>query len=255
LNFNHRPTLSEKISDLIDMGIVDNEKQQKARTYLGASRLGVSCDRALQYEHLKTPKDEGRDFSGKLLRIFQAGHVFEDLAIKWLRNSGFDLYTEKQDGKQFGFSAVDGRIKGHVDGIINDAPPEFEMRFPALWEAKSLNARSWKDTVRRGVAISKPVYAAQMAIYQAYMEPIIPNISKCSALFTGINKDTAELYFELVPFNAELAQKMSDKAVKILRACDADDLLPRITNDSTFFECKCCSWQDRCWERHNEYTK
>ena len=252
LDFNHRPTLSEKISHLIDQGIVGNEMKQEKRTYLGASRLGVSCDRALQYEHLKIPKDEGRDFTGQLLRIFQAGHVFEDLAIKWLLDAGFELYTEKQDGEQFGFSIVNGRIKGHVDGVINDAPPEFEMRFPALWEAKSLNAKSWKDTINRGVAISKPVYAAQMAIYQAYMEPIIPGISQCPALFTAINKDTAELYFELVPFNAELAQKMSDKAVKILRACDANELLPRITNDSTFFECKFCDWQDNCWERNNE---
>ena len=248
LDFNHNPTLSDQITDLIDVGINLERAQEVQRDYLGASRLGVSCDRALQFEFLATPKDEGRDFTGKTLRIFQAGHVFEDLAIKWLRDAGFDLYTEKNDGGQFGFSVARGRIRGHVDGIINAAPADIPMTYPALWECKSANNKSWKDMVKRGVAVSKPVYAAQMAIYQAYMESQIPGISNNPALFTAINKDTSEVYFELVPFNAGLAQSMSDKGVKILSACDAQEWLPRITRDPSHFECKYCSWQDRCWQ-------
>ncbi len=248
LDFNHQPTLAEKITVLIDQTIVEKDKQQTPRQYLGASRLGVICERALQYEYLHTPKDESRDFNGQTLRIFQAGHVFEDLIIDWLREAGFDLYTQKKDGYQFGFSVANGRIKGHVDGVFNDGPDEIGMRYPALWECKSLNNKSWKDTVKRGVAVSKPVYAAQMAIYQAYMETAIPGISQNPALFTAINKDTAELYFELVPFDASLAKKMSDKAVRILSACDAGELLPRMTRDPSHFECKFCSWQDRCWQ-------
>jgi hypothetical protein len=50
---------------------------------------------------------------------------------------------------------------------------------------------------------TKPVYAAQIALYQAYMESQIPGIATNPALFTAINKDTAELYFEWVPFNGE----------------------------------------------------
>lgn len=247
LNFNDNPNLSEKITDLIDQSVIAARNQETKRDYLGASRLGVSCERALQYEFFDTPKDQGRDFDGKILRIFEAGHVFEELVIKWLRNAGFDLYTEKQDGFQFGFSVANGRIKGHVDGIFNDGPADLGMTFPALFECKSLNNKSWNDTARRGVSVSKPIYAAQMVIYQAYMEASVPGISRNSALFTAINKDTAEIYFELVPFDSALAQRMSDKAVKILGACDAQELLPRISRDPTFFECKFCSWQDQCW--------
>ena len=248
LDFNHRPTLSDQITALVDKGLHDSREQERKRDYLGASRLGVSCSRALQYEFMNTKKDEGRDFKGKILRIFEAGHVFEALAIKWLRDAGFELYTEKQSGGQFGFSAANGRLKGHVDGIFNNGPAEIGMTYPALWEAKSLNKQSWKDTVKRGVRVSKPVYAAQMAIYQAYMEAAIPGIASNPALFTAINKDTAELYFELVPFDAGFAQEMSDKAVNILTACDTGDWLPRISQDPTYFECKFCSWQTRCWQ-------
>lgn len=110
-----------------------------------------------------------------------------------------------------------------------------------------MNNKSWNDTVKKGVVISKPVYAAQVALYQAYMEPQIPGISGNPALFTAVNKDTEELYHELMPFDSALAQTMSDKGVNILHACDAGELLPRIANSSTFYICKMCPWAERCW--------
>ena len=242
IDYNHQPDFAEQVNVLIDDALTEKQSQQTARDYLGASRLGVACSRALQFEFTHTPKDADRDFSGKILRIFEAGHVFEDLSIQWLRLAGFTLQTEKADGRQFGFSAVNGKLKGHVDGIITGTPDELKLDgFPMLWECKSLNAKSWKDTVKKGIAKSKPVYAAQIAVYQAYMESSIQGISKHPALFTAINKDTAELYHELVPFDCALAQKMSDKAVTILRATEAHELLPPISSDPNYFECRFCA--------------
>ena len=93
---------------------------------------------------------------------------------------------------------------------------------------------------------SKPVYTAQIALYQAYMEASVPQISNNPALFTAINKDTAELYFELVPFDGALAQEASDRAVNILKATEAGELLPSIALSHSHNNCKVCSWQDRC---------
>jgi len=248
LDFNHSASFAEKIKALIDEALVAENAMRPPRDYLGGSRLGVACDRALQYEYAGAPKDDGGGFDGQTLRIFAAGHVFEDLAIGWLRRAGFDLYTTKgnrPNGEQFGFSVAGGHIRGHVDGIINAGP--VLPGFPALWECKSLNSKSWKDTAKRGVAISKPVYAAQIATYQAYMEATVPAISKNPALFTAVNKDTAELHHELVPFDGALAQAASDKAVRIIQATEAGELLPRIAQSADFHECRFCSWSDRCW--------
>ena len=110
-----------------------------------------------------------------------------------------------------------------------------------------MNDKSWRDTVKNGVAKSKPVYAAQMAIYQAYMETSIPGISQNPALFTAINKDSQELWFELVPFDGGLAQRMSDRAVRIITATDSGEVLPRFSTTPTHFECRFCSWNERCW--------
>ncbi len=247
LDFNHQLKISEKINLLIDKALTLEHSKQIKRDYLGASRLGVSCNRALQFEYTDTPKDEDQNFTGRTLKIFQAGHVFEELMIKWLRQAGIDLITNKPNGDQFGFTVADGKVKGHIDGIIINAPTELNFKFPMLFECKSLNNKSWKEVEKKGLAVSKPIYAAQIAIYQAYMENEIEGICKNPALFTAINKDSAEIHFELIPFDQELAQKMSDKAVMILRATEAHELLPRIANDSSYFECKFCPWQKRCW--------
>ena len=251
LDFNHKQKPGERITALIDAAIEAGHAATESRDYLGGSRLGHACERALQFEFTATPKDEGAGFSGQALRIFAIGHVLEDLAIQWLRAAGFDLYTRKgnrPDGGQFGFSAAGGRIRGHVDGIIAAGPEGFGLAVPALWECKTMNAKNWRACVKDGVTKSKPVYAAQIALYQAYMEGTVPGISAAPALFTAINKDTAELHHELVPFDADLAQRMSDRGVRILQATDAGELLPRIAANRDFFECRFCPWASRCWE-------
>jgi hypothetical protein len=239
--------MAERINALVDEALVAEREAAPPRTYLGASRLGHVCERALQFEFAGAPKDDGADFSGQTLRIFAIGHQLEDLAIRWLRAAGIDLVNQKRDGGQFGFSVAGGRIRGHVDGIIADAPAALGMRVPALWECKTMNAKNWRACVKDGVTKSKPVYAAQIAVYQAYMEATIPGISASPALFTAINKDTAELHHELVPFDADLAQRMSDRGVRILQATDVGELLPRVAANQDFFECRFCSWAERCW--------
>ena len=250
LDFNKRPAMGERINAAIDAALTADNATRAPRDYLGGSRLGHPCERALQFEFMATPKDEGQEFSGQLLRIFAIGHVLEDLAVMWLWEAGFDLYTRKggrPGGAQFGFEVAGGRIRGHVDGIVADAPAAIGLRTPALWECKTMNAKNWRACVKDGVAVSKPVYAAQIAVYQAYMEASVPGISATPAMLTAINKDTAELHHELVPFDADLAQRMSDRGVRILRATDAGELLPRIAANRDFFECRVCPWAARCW--------
>lgn len=243
LDFNHRekpPQFVDTVNARIDMALTQENVAREPRSYLGGSRLGESCSRKLQYEFLKAPRDPERDFSGKTLRIFAVGHVFEDLAVDWLTKAGYDLRTRNSSGDQFGFSVAAGRVRGHIDGVIVAGPDGLAV--PALWECKSANAKNWRDIVKRGVAVSKPVYAAQIALYQAYL-----GLTEHPAVFTAVNKDTCELWHELVPFNGALAQTASDKAVRILQACDADEWLPRVASEPDHFECMWCDWKQRCW--------
>lgn len=229
-----------RINALIDGALVERHRRQPPRDYLGGSRIGEPCARRLVYEISHAPPDEGREFDGGMLRIFEAGHCFEALSIDWLRAAGFDLRTERRDGGQFGFSAAGGRLRGHIDGVIVGGP-DIGIAWPALWEHKALNAKSWNDLVKRGLKVSKPIYFAQVQLYMAYMELPV-------ALFTAINKDTQALYHEAVAFDPAQAQALSDKAVEIIRAAEAGELPPRIASASDFHLCRLCPYQRRCWE-------
>ena len=247
LDFNHRPNFHEQVTSSIDLALNAESAQQAPRRYLGASRLGVACERALQYEYAGAPVDPGKGFSGRILRVFEVGHLLEDLAVRWLRLAGFELQNQQDNGGQFGFSVANGCLQGHVDGVITAAPTELGLSFPMLFECKTMADKHWKACVKSGLTVTKPIYAAQIAIYQAYMESVIDGISRNPALLIAINKNTQEIYAELIPFDATLAQRMSDRGARVITATEAGDLLPRSFTDSTHFECKFCQWADRCW--------
>ncbi|WP_342270489.1 hypothetical protein [Rickettsia endosymbiont of Orchestes rusci] len=243
---------------LLNQALSYEKSTEPLRKYLGASRLGVPCSRALQYEYLKAINGDIRIVDdGNHIRNFEIGYLFERLMIDWLKLSGFKLLTHDEQGKQLGFAVADGKIAGHIDGVITDVPidikdlnrenKDLKISCPMLWETKSMNNKNWRETFTKGLVLSKPVYAAQIALYQAYMEETICGISKNPCLFTAINKDTAEIYVELIPFDAELAQRMSDKAVNIIKATEAGETLPRGFSSKEVFDCKICPYQSKCW--------
>ena len=179
------------------------------RQHLG---LGRACLRQIQYDYLAVPKDEGRDFEPRTLRIFEAGHRGEDIVAD---GSGSPASTSRTERAPTAASSA-SRPSAAGSRVTSTAACRRAgaAHYPALWENKALGV-VWKDVVKRGLTLSKPVYAAQIALYQAYLE--LPN----PALFTALNRDTMELYSELVPFDPSLAQTMSDRAVEVVRSSDA----------------------------------
>lgn len=230
----------ELIAYNIDKAICEINDERPKRKYLGGSSLGSACARQVQYRYMQTPPDEDKEFPARTLRIFDMGHFIEDLIAKYLRDAGFELKTHDSKGGQFGFSVADDQIKGHIDGVICSGP--VPMNYPFLWECKSANSKKFGEFVRKGVAEANPVYAAQIALYQAYM-----NLTENPALFTVLNKDTSEIYYELVPFDKGLAQRTSDRGVEILQATKANEMLPRIAANKDYFACKWCEFKETCW--------
>ena len=62
-------------------------------------------------------------------------------------------------------------------------------------------ARAGEEPSRRGQADLR----GAGCVYRAYLE-----LHEHPAIFTAINADTMEIYTELVPFDAALAQRMSE---------------------------------------------
>lgn len=238
LDFNTRnPT--GRLGFLLDEAIQAENAKQEPRAYLGASRIGESCLRKLQFEYFNTPKD--KPFEGRILRIFHRGHQGEDWMAQWLRMAGFDLLTERATGGQFGFTAAGGKLRGHADGFFMGGPDEFGP-YPRLWECKHLGAKGFNKLEKEKLKKAYPVYYAQVQLYMAYFQK-----ADNPALFTALNADSMEIYAESVPFDGKHAQEMSDKAVQVLAACSAGEMLPRVANREDWFECKWCDYSVRCW--------
>jgi hypothetical protein len=111
---------------------------------------------------------------------------------------------------------------------------------PALWEHKALNARNFPAVERDGLAKVFPRYAAQVALYQNFLNVLNP------ALVTCTNADTCERLYFTVPFDARCAQEASDRAVQVIEATRAGELLPRLDPDLEDFRCRMCSHRERC---------
>lgn len=228
----------EQLTAYIDAGLQRTRTEAPERDYIGASELGDPCLRRVYLNAINAPREP---FTGQKLRIFEMGHVFEDMMVGWIKRAGFVLEEIDPDThKQWEFVTGQGLIKGHSDGILRDGPPVEGLYLPALWENKALKAKGWKEIVKHGVRKAEPKYYAQVALYLAYFK-----LNYC--LFTAINKDTAEIYHEVIPFQLELAQYYSDRGVKLIQALRGGFMPRRIAAERTNMHCRMCDRAEYCW--------
>jgi hypothetical protein len=236
LNLN-RATLSlDPINGIINAAIehAAATAAELPRPYLGASIVGYECARRTQYSWWCKP-----ELSARTREIFHRGHYFEERVRRHLIAIGFKFAPLEARA----FSAVDGALRGHADEIIIHAPAisGLYLATPAVWECKALNGKNWRALERDGLRKTFPQYAAQVALYQAYLNITDP------ALFSAVNADTCEFLHFPVPFDAELAQFWSDRAANIIAATRASELLPRAFDDPDDWRCRTCSFRKRCW--------
>ena len=143
LNFTPTPAWHETstaLTGLLDSSLKAKREAEPRREYLGASMMARACLRDVAYEFHDTPKDEGAEFSGRLYRVFDMGHDGETRMAAYLRLAGFNLRTHDDTGEEFAYTAADGQMQGHVDGIIFGGPALPGVpAWPALWENKAVN--------------------------------------------------------------------------------------------------------------------
>jgi hypothetical protein len=204
------------------------------RPYLGASIIGHECARRIQYDWWCKP-----ELAARTREIFNRGHYFEERMRQHLKAAGFKFAPSEA----LEFTAVGGALRGHADGIIFHGPElsGTYLIYPTIWEHKALNANGWRGVERDGLEKKYPQYLAQVSLYQAYLNITNP------ALFTVTNADTCEWLHFFVPFDAERAQFWSDRAVYIIEATRAGELLPRAFDDPADWRCRMCPHKERCW--------
>lgn len=220
------------------------------RNHLGASEIGNPClakawgkFRWLKLEH----------HSGRMRRLFERGQLEENRFVKILRGIGFEVHELDANGKQFRISGSKGHFGGSLDGICK-APARYEIPDDIIIvdEFKTHSDKSFtklagsKDkatgerkfvTGTNGVRVTKPVHYSQMCSYaRAY--------GYRYALYVAVNKDTDELYFEIIQADWSHADDLFRKADSVIFSQQQP---AKIAQTETFFECKYCHLSRICF--------
>lgn len=230
---NHTPPDSadhNTIAARIYRALEAAEAKQPQRGHLGASLIGHHCDRYIWLSFRKAFKSQ---FKGRLLRLFRRGQMEESPVHADLAAIGYDVATtDPETGRQFAFAI--GHFAGSCDGIITNHTPNTLT----LLEIKTHSSKSFSDLATKGVTKSKPQHMAQMQVYcQAFDCP--------QALYFAANKDTDDIYTELVQHDPIESMRLFNKAQTLIAEPSPP---PRITENATWFECKMCDAHALCHE-------
>lgn len=220
------------------------------RNHLGASEIGHPCAAKVwgKFRWLKLEKH-----SGRMLRLFERGHLEESRFVLILRGIGFEVRDVADNGEQFRIVGVDGHFGGSLDAIakaparyqipdeiiiVNEYKTHGEKSFTKLAGPKDKNGDGRKFvTGTHGVRVAKPVHFSQMCSYgRAYGYKF--------ALYVAVNKDTDEIYFEIVPLDFLHADDLFRKADSVIHSQEQP---AKIAQTETFFECKYCHLSGICF--------
>lgn len=202
------------------------------RSHLGASMIGKSCARQVWYGFRWAMKAE---FSARILRLFNRGHLEEARLIAALLAIGVQVYQQDANGNQYRISAVGGHFGGSGDGVAIGIP-DVEPGSPCLLEFKTHGVKSFAKLQKEGVAVAKPEHLVQMNIYMRKMS--IP-----AALYGAVCKDTDEYHFEIIRLDTLLADQFLDRGRQIIMLRTAP---ARINESPGFWECRFCELKGVC---------
>lgn len=220
------------------------------RTHMGASLLGQECARAIWYNFHWTTKS---NFEGRMIRLFNRGHIEEARFIALLLMIGVHVYQQDEEGKQFRISFADGHAGGSGDGIAHYVP-DLHHDTQALCEFKTHGEKSfieltgpldeWRDYVAgksthftgKGVREAKFEHYVQMQLYMHKMGLPV-------ALYVAVNKNTDDLYAELVMLDTSMAEQFVTRGEKLVWMPLPPD---KINKSPGFFKCRFCDHRPAC---------
>lgn len=211
----------------------DGSEQSPFRSHLGASLLGRECYRELWYNFRWVKKSK---HIGQTIRLFNRGHLEEARFVALIRMCGWQIWQVDKKGKQFRISDHGGHYGSAIDGVIKGIP-EFPDE-PVMGEFKTSNDKNFAKMKKMGVAGAKPEHVVQMRQYMKYMK-----LRAC--LYLVVNKNTDELYGEIIMASPEQAEMDTDKAGRIVFSQIPPE---RLYDNSASFGCKFCDFRDICFK-------
>ena len=201
------------------------------RSHMGASMIWRKCRRDIWYgfRWVKEP-----NFGGRMIRLFNRGHMEEPRFIALLRQAGMQTWSANADGTQFKFSNCNGHYGGSLDCVVKGVPGFEDI--PMLSEFKTHSLKSYEKLVTLGVRAAKPEHWTQMNQYMGHY-------SLTKALYLAINKNDDSLYAEIVDFD----QEEFDFDIQLAQTISHSTKPPvRINKDRNYYLCRYCDHNAIC---------
>ena len=205
-------------------------KEDDVRTHLGASLIGRECARELWYTFRWVKPSR---FGGRMLRLFNRGHLEEGRFVALLQMIGCTVYQLDANGKQYRISAAGGHFGGSLDAVVVGCP---DYPQALLSEFKTHGEKSFEKLRTEGVQRSKYEHFVQMQVYMG--ENNLP-----AALYLAVNKNTDELHAEIVQYDPAIHRRYVDRGVGIVHTYDPP---PRVSESPGSFKCKFCDYKRVC---------
>lgn len=206
-------------------------EQDTFRSHLGASQIGKPCSRELWYgfRWVKAPV-----FEGQILRLFNRGHLEEARMVAALLTIGCEVWQFDAEGKQFRITDHGSHFGSAIDGVVKGIP---EMpNTPLLVEFKTHNEKSFTYLKANGLQGAKPEHYIQM---QQYMG----DYKLSHGLYIACNKNTDELYAEIIEFDKTNYEVYRERAHQIIFTNRAPQ---RVNESPAWWQCKFCDFKDIC---------
>lgn len=214
------------------IGDAYRQDDDQHRTHLGASYVGEECARKIYYSwRWFTIKK----FEGRIIRLFNRGHMEEARMIACLLTIGVEVTQQDAEGRQFTISHAGGHVGGSGDGV-GKGIPDLEPDQYALLEFKTHGEKSFDQLAENGVRVSKLEHYAQMQVYMRKMELAV-------GLYLAVNKNTDELYGEIITLNSEFADQYLDRGQMIVSMPQPPS---RISESPGFWKCRFCDHRPVC---------
>lgn len=225
-----RKAIAEQISKDVDAYCV-KEFTDEHRHHLGASIIGKGCKRDIWYSWrwVRTAQ-----FEGRMLRLFNRGHLEERRFVQWLRGIGCEVWeVDPETNKQFRIWAISGHYGGSADsgGFLPYLPD-----LPILFEYKTHKEKYFNEVKKKGVQLAQPSHYSQMCSYGKHY-------GFRYGLYCAVNKNDDDLHFELVELNWNQADQLVLKAAEIIHAKKPPE---KISLNPSYYKCKMCVHEGIC---------
>jgi CRISPR/Cas system-associated exonuclease Cas4 (RecB family) len=231
----------DPVADAIFASYKAKYSTEPQRPYLGASAIGKPCLRQHWYSFRWSKPAE---FSGRLYRVFQSGHLQEPRIYNDLKAIGCTVYDmDPTTGRQWTFvePTSGGHFQGNADGIVTGLPQA--PKSPHVLEIKTASDKMYKEMQKFGVKKAKPEHYAQMQMYMKWSIDQFKEDGCRKAIYIVVNKDNDDIYTERLEFDKDEAQAIIDKALAVITATEPP---VGISNDPSWYECKFCDYHSIC---------